>query len=182
MSLYNEAEAYLNSFLLKHKHFSNIRVYFADYCYSPDGSASYSSYEYSMFHADLGNNTIGVIAYPNWTDMIFDRLFDNNAVKLGFKKNCSSYMLYFFHELGHHIIKRKWNKEETRKMILIENKMQNELSLEEKEKLYFLLPEEAEATKWAIRYINDHIDEVRELENNIKDVIDNYEACKQFAA
>ena len=83
-----------------------------------------------------------------------DERFLNFARRHGLNEKVSSFVISFFHELGHH---------ETLDLVEECEGNKNELDFEE----YFNLEEEFEATMWAIDFCNNNMDIVKEIEKNL---------------
>lgn len=83
-----------------------------------------------------------------------DEAFLNFARKNGLNETVSSFVISFFHELGHN---------ETIDFVEEYDGDKNALSAEE----YFNLEEEFEATAWAIDFYNEHLELVKEIEKNL---------------
>lgn len=83
-----------------------------------------------------------------------DEAFLNFARKNGLNETVSSFVISFFHELGHN---------ETIDFVEEYDGDKNALSAEE----YFNLEEEFEATAWAIDFCNEHLELVKEIEKNL---------------
>ena len=83
-----------------------------------------------------------------------DEAFLNFARKNGLNETVSSFVISFFHELGHN---------ETIDFVEEYDGDKNALSAEE----YFSLEEEFEATAWAIDFCNEHLELVKEIEKNL---------------
>ncbi len=89
-----------------------------------------------------------IVVNPTDTDTEFVKLAREN----GLNEEVSSFVISFFHELGHN---------ETLDFVEEYDGDKNELSMEE----YFYLEEEYEATMWAIDFCNENMDIVREIES-----------------
>lgn len=83
-----------------------------------------------------------------------DEAFLNFARKNGLNETVSSFVISFFHELGHN---------ETIDFVEEYDGDKNALSAEE----YFSLEEEFEATAWAIDFCNENLELVKEVEKNL---------------
>lgn len=83
-----------------------------------------------------------------------DEAFLNFARKNGLNETVSSFVISFFHELGHN---------ETIDFVEEYDGDKNALSAEE----YFNLEEEFEATAWAIDFCNENLELVKEIEKNL---------------
>ena len=83
-----------------------------------------------------------------------DEAFLNFARKNGLNETVSSFVISFFHELGHN---------ETIDFVEEYDGDKNALSAEE----YFSLEEEFEATAWAIDFCNENLELVKEIEKNL---------------
>ena len=100
------------------------------------------------------------------TDEIFYNFLIDESCDSDFEKLCYDYLecrydvgifwLSWFHELGHS--ETYWNLTEAEKNDGLMN-----LSLWD----YFYSPREMAATKWAIDFINQHIEEVKELARDV---------------
>ena len=83
-----------------------------------------------------------------------DEAFLNFARKNGLNETVSSFVISFFHELGHN---------ETIDFVEEYDGDKNALSAEE----YFNLEEEFEATAWAIDFCNNNLTLVKEIEKQL---------------
>lgn len=88
-----------------------------------------------------------------------DNLFLDFALKNGLKVDCGIFILSLFHEIGHSFTYNDFIND------IDENK--DNLDPEE----YFNLPEEKIATLWAIGYINNHAEELKQLSEDLQPVI-----------
>ena len=106
--------------------------------------------------AVIGNE----FAYYYEENLVVVDPFDKNeeflalARENGLNKEVSSFVISFFHELGHN---------ETIDFVEEYEGDKNSLTMKE----YFYLEEEYEATMWAIDFCNNHMDIVKEIEKNL---------------
>ena len=91
-----------------------------------------------------------IVVDPTDTDEEFLTLAREN----GLNEEVSSFVISFFHELGHN---------ETIDFVEEYDGDKNALSAEE----YFSLEEEFEATAWAIDFCNENLELVKEIEKNL---------------
>ena len=91
-----------------------------------------------------------IVVNPTDTDETFLALAREN----GLNEEVSSFVISFFHELGHN---------ETLDYVDEYEGDKNALSMKE----YFYLEEEFEATDWAIDFCNNNMDIVKEIEKNL---------------
>lgn len=91
-----------------------------------------------------------IVVDPTDTDETFLALAREN----GLNEEVSSFVISFFHELGHN---------ETLDYVDEYEGDKNALSMKE----YFYLEEEFEATDWAIDFCNNNMDIVKEIEKNL---------------
>lgn len=108
--------------------------------------------------------------------------FMNNFHKLAPDIKCDVFLASFLHELGHH---------ETIHLIdeldeaycrdfkeMLSERLENEKPTEENEaeiyQQYFDLPDEYEATMWAIEYIRENPEKIKNLWNKVKTAIMNF--------
>lgn len=91
--------------------------------------------------------------------------------ELGYKGDYNIKTIAFLHELGHHFTCDEFDDEEekedqaTRQTLYeIMEKNENEEKVNAAFLMYFRLPQEIEATKWAIDFVKDNPNETRRLD------------------
>lgn len=101
-----------------------------------------------------------------------DRDFQEFCRKLEPSLHCDTFLLSFFHELGHHETIDEWEDDEYLDMMIQKEKI-NKMKVSQKEKnfIYFNTPDEKRATKWGLTYIMNHSQEIALLWNNLQQAI-----------
>lgn len=107
-----------------------------------------------------------------------------NFNKLAPDLHCDPFLASFLHEVGHARTDHLFEIEEEEKIWLIKEKMHqeycisdNSMSEERNRELhmeYFNLPDEYEATMWAIKYMREHTDKITNLWNKLHYAIVNF--------
>lgn len=106
-----------------------------------------------------------IITYAVVISKRMDRLFMEYARTLGLQSNADVFMVSFFHELGHHETLDDFEDE------VLDYCLDTKDSLgttDEDCRLYFDLPDERAATKWAVDFINENAAAVKELWERIR--------------
>lgn len=80
-----------------------------------------------------------------------------------FPYTCDPFITSFFHELGHNQTYMDFTENEWEKYLEDVNAIAQMDDTEDKNMTYFSLPFEFAATEWAVRYIKDNEDEVKEF-------------------
>lgn len=101
----------------------------------------------------------------------FDRLY-SKFIEKNFGLTAPIFLLSLFHEIGHHFTNDYWSNKEQRsfakqKALLNGNDDNDTL-------LYYSLPDEYEATKWGIEYIESHPEEVEKFWNILRTKIEQF--------
>lgn len=118
----------------------------------------YFFYEYSR----------SAICFTTKSDERMDRLFREFAVRLGLAIDCGDFLLAFFHELGHHETMDLLEEED----YIFSQDVKGTLTASDKDcEIYFNLPDEIEATLWAIDYINANEEIIKKLKKSIDKAI-----------
>lgn len=101
-----------------------------------------------------------------------DRDFQEFCKKLEPNLYCDTFLLSFFHELGHHETIDEWEDDEYLDMAIQKEKI-NKIKVSQKEKnfIYFNIPDEKRATEWGLTYMMKHQQEVTLLWNNLQQAI-----------
>lgn len=101
-----------------------------------------------------------------------DRDFQEFCRKLEPSLRCDTFLLSFFHELGHHETIDEWEDDEYLDMMIQKEKI-NKMKVSQKEKnfIYFNTPDEKRATEWGLTYIMNHSQEIALLWNNLQQAI-----------
>ena len=101
-----------------------------------------------------------------------DRDFQEFCRKLEPSLQCDTFLLSFFHELGHHETIDEWEDDEYLDMMIQKEKI-NKMKVSQKEKnfIYFNTPDEKRATEWGLTYIMNHSQEIALLWNNLQQAI-----------
>lgn len=97
-----------------------------------------------------------------------DRLFMEFAKANGLEVDCGIFLLSFFHELGHHETIEELDEKIENKCTKVKATLTDS---EEDCKKYFALADEIIATEWAINYINNNVDSIRELAEELQNAI-----------
>ena len=114
----------------------------------------YFFYEYSK----------STICFTVKSDERMDRLFREFAVRLGLAIECGDFLLAFFHELGHHETMDLLEEED----YIFSQDVKGTLTASDKDcEIYFNLPDEIEATLWAINYINANEEIIKKLKKSV---------------
>lgn len=127
----------------------------------------------TRFEQDFGYyHNENVIAFGLLTTEKTENCFTTFVEDLGGYRELG-FINSFFHELGHHetyddISDRDYEYGQMVKAYLADKEELNEYDLY----TYFNLPIERAATEWGIAYINDHITEVNELNEKIRNIVD----------
>lgn len=97
--------------------------------------------------------------------------FNDLCKELGYQGDYHIRTIAFLHELGHHFTCEDFDDEEeqwdqaTRKVLYeIMEKNENEAKVEAAFLMYYRLPQEIEATKWALDFVNENPNETRRLD------------------
>ena len=109
-----------------------------------------------------------IITYSLVVSERMDNLFLDFARKNGLKINCGIFLLSFFHELGHHLTIDDLEEEEEEECEAIKEALTDSDADCYK---YFSLLDEWLATSWAIDYINNNIELIKQLAINIQEAI-----------
>ena len=111
--------------------------------------------------------------------------FMDNFNKLAPDINCDVFLASFLHELGHHETLHMFDDADEAYCRdykeMLHSRLINEIPIGEAEaeiyRQYFNLPDEYEATMWAIEYMRENADKVKELWEKIKvAIMDFYKA------
>ena len=132
--------------------------------------------------AEFAYNTIsGEIMYTLFGDEFSNNLFMKNFNKLAPDIDCDVFLASFLHELGHHKTldlveedEEKYSNDCKREIEIKAEYLNSESDAEELEKLhtlYFNLPNEIIATNWAIEYIRENIEKIKELWGKVQDAV-----------
>ena len=109
-----------------------------------------------------------VICFTTKSDERMDRLFREFAVRLGLEIECGDFLLAFFHELGHHETMDLIEEED----YFFSQDVKGTLTASDNDcEIYFNLPDEIEATLWAIDYINANEEIIKKLKKSIDKAI-----------
>jgi len=110
-----------------------------------------------------------LITYSLVVSERMDNLFLNFAKENGLKVDCGIFILSFFHELGHYETIDELTDAEERCCERVKAKLDSNKNADCYK--YFSLVDEWLATSWAIDYINEHIEQVKELAINVQEAI-----------
>lgn len=125
--------------------------------------------EFAYYHSD------SLIHYALWFDKETEPWFVEVMDECGLNYNCDSFILGFFHELGHNMTMDFLDDEDYEYSLAEITRIEDEgADGREDNMTYFHLPLEIEATQWAVDYINNHSDKVAEFWDAVKDCIHNF--------
>ena len=112
-----------------------------------------------------------LITYSLVVSERMNKMFLDFAKRKGLKVDCGIFILSFFHELGHHLTIDDLTEEEEEECEAVKDTLtDNDADCEK----YFSLLDEWLATSWAIDYINNNVDEIRELAEKVQRAIDTF--------
>lgn len=112
-----------------------------------------------------------IITYSIIVSERMDDLFLTFAKENGLAVDCGIFILSFFHELGHHLTIDDLTDEEEEECQAVKDTLTDSDADCNK---YFCLLDEWLATSWAIDYINNNVDEVRELAESLQEAIEQF--------
>jgi len=125
--------------------------------YNFNVSINYSKNEFEYINVPISDEIR--MCWINWTYLysdIHDNLFENYLAFLGLEYDFPTFILSFLHEVGHHKVGDVKNYSN---MIMI-TLYKNLFNINRKEDLdllvYYNMPDECEASKWAVNFINKH--------------------------
>lgn len=121
----------------------------------------------------FANITEEIVYYAFCEDDEADKMFYRFGQEEGLVMDCGSFVLSFFHEIGHIMTDDLLSERVLNKCEKAKEKIEQIEDYVQANKLYFALDDEITATRWAIDYINDHEREVEQLIKNMKKVLDN---------
>jgi len=121
----------------------------------------------------FANITEEIVYYAFCEDDEADKMFYRFGQEEGLVMDCGSFVLSFFHEIGHIMTDDLLSERVLNKCEKAKEKIEQIEDYVQANKLYFALDDEITATRWAIDYINDHEREVEQLIENMKKVLDN---------
>lgn len=110
------------------------------------------------FYYDFEQKTLGwaLLCSPK-RDEIFDNFFEND---LGCRE-FNNFIYSIFHEYGHHMTLKFFNELEWDEYLNNCERLNRDAFSEARERAYFYLPVEMVASKWAVKYINSHYEELK---------------------
>lgn len=111
-----------------------------------------------------------LITYSLVVSEKMDRMFLDFAKSNGLSVDCGIFLLSFFHELGHHETMDLLEDEDCEYSKEIKETLNGDS--EEDCKIYFALPDEIEATLWAIDFINSNLEMVEKLAKDLQKEIE----------
>jgi len=115
-----------------------------------------------------------IVYYAFCEDDEADKMFYQFGKEEGLIMDCGSFILSFFHEIGHimtdDLLSEKVLDRCQREKDKIDEMAESDYIKANKK--YFALDDEITATRWAIDYINDHEHEIEQLIENMKKVLD----------
>lgn len=123
---------------------------------------------------DMGNEFVyyieeKTVSVSILVDSRIDGYFLDNAYKMGLSYNCGDFILGFLHEIGHHFTLSDISR---RQSIRINKTKERIDGWKKKDNYrYFQLLDERIATQWAINYINNNKETLREFANCIVPII-----------
>lgn len=109
-----------------------------------------------------------IITYSLIVSERMDNLFLDFARKNGLQVDCGIFLLSFFHELGHHLTIDDLEEEEEEECEAIKDTLTDSDADCYK---YFSLLDEWLATSWAIDYINNNTNTIKQLAIDIQQAI-----------
>lgn len=110
-----------------------------------------------------------IITYSLVVSERMDNLFLDFARKNGLKIDCGIFLLSFFHELGHYETMDELTDAEETRCERVKAKLDSNKDIDCYK--YFSLLDEWLATSWAIDYINNNIDTIKQLAIDIQQAI-----------
>lgn len=112
-----------------------------------------------------------LITYSIVVSERMDRMFLDFAKRKGLKVDCGIFLLSFFHELGHHLTIDNLTDEEDEECEAIKETLtDNDADCEK----YFSVLDEWLATSWAIDYINNNTEQIRQLAEDVQTAIQSF--------
>lgn len=117
---------------------------------------------------DMNNNTI---TWAEYKATATNKRFFENALSLTDEINASPFTLIVLHEIGHYFTLDDFDDEYFNEMTAYEMILSETATRKECELFHFQLPYEEAATKWAIDFIKENQDIIKELEKKIKTIL-----------
>ena len=119
--------------------------------------------DFSYFYIDSS------IEYTFVVSERMNRLFMEYAKSIGLKTKIDIFLLSFLHELGHHETLDEIDDDDEEYSRLIKENLNSDN--DDNCKIYFALPNEKMATEWAINYINNNTDAIKNLWDQLQPAI-----------
>ena len=119
-----------------------------------------------------------IINYSLFSREICDKEFERFFYEYGCHHSVSVFTISFLHEVGHAMTLAAFSDEECNSLIDMVESAREAICLNSKVEecfnldWYWHMPHEFAANIWAINFINNHFDEVRELEEIIENSLD----------
>ena len=110
---------------------------------------------------DIDDSVVGITLISDYRD----KSFMENAFNRGLQYDCGNFMMSFFHEIGHHYTMDKISKKQQR----IIKKWKHKLDSRKDKDNYkhYNIIDEVLATNWAITYINNNKELIRNFAENL---------------
>lgn len=129
----------------------------------PFEATAFAGTDFSYFYIDSS------IEYTFVISERMDRLFMEYAKSIGLKTKIDIFLLSFLHELGHHETLDEIDDDDEEYSRLIKENLNSDN--DDNCKIYFALPDEKMATEWAINYINNNMDAIKNLWDQLQPAI-----------
>lgn len=118
----------------------------------------------------LANITEEIIYYAFCEDDEADKMFYQFGIDEGLALDCGSFVLSFFHELGHIMTDDLLSEKALDRCEKIKAEIETMTDYRKANLKYFALDDEITATRWAIDYINDNADRVEKFAIEIEKI------------
>lgn len=128
------------------------------------------------FDCEYGGIDTDFYCYPK-TQEIFvsftivesaDKYFNELVEELGLNYKCDPFLLGLYHEIGHCVTFENFTKAQLKKIMKDKARVDDGNPTEEKRKEYVRLLDEYTATKWAVDFINNNPQEVKDFWEKIQ--------------